>query len=68
VGKGERERAYRTSQRRPSVAVCFPVLSSFRTKDCRSSDSRGAASCLSLIFCRRISFILGVCVAGTTQD
>jgi hypothetical protein len=52
----EREEAYRTSQRRPSAAVCFLVLSSFRTRDCRSSDSRGAASCLSLIFCRIFKF------------
>ena len=29
--RGNRERTYRTSQTRPSVAVCFFVLSSLRT-------------------------------------
>lgn len=41
---------YRTSQRRPSVAVCFFVLSSFRTRDWRVSDSEGAASWRSRTF------------------
>jgi hypothetical protein len=34
----------RTSQTRPSVAVCFFVLSSLRTRSWIVSDSRGAAS------------------------
>ena len=41
---------YRTSQRRPSVAVCFFVLSSFRTRDWSVSDSEGAASWRSRTF------------------
>ena len=48
---GARDCAYRTSQTRPSVAVCFFVLSSLRTSCWSDSDSRGAESCLSLIFC-----------------
>lgn len=46
VGEGK----YRTSQRRPSVAVCFFVLSSLRTRDWRVSDSEGAASWRSRTF------------------
>ena len=50
-GKGrEGEGGYRTSQRRPSVAVCFFVLSSLRTRDWRVSDSEGAASWRSRTF------------------
>lgn len=40
----------RTSQRRPSVAVCFFVFSSFRQRSWTFSDSAGAASCLSRSF------------------
>lgn len=40
----------RTSHRRPSVAVCFFVLSSLRTRDWRVSDSAGAASWRSRTF------------------
>lgn len=48
---GKRRRGgYRTSQRRPSVATCFFVLSSFRTRDCSVSDSEGAASWRSRTF------------------
>ncbi len=47
---GQGRGVYRTSQRRPSVAVCFFVLSSFRTRDWRVSDSEGAASWRSRTF------------------
>jgi len=40
----------RTSQTRPSVAVCFFDFISLITRDWRVSDSAGKASCLSLIF------------------
>jgi hypothetical protein len=33
---------YRTSQRRPSVALCCPDFSSLRTRSCRVWDSAGA--------------------------
>lgn len=41
---------YRTSQTKPSEAVCFFVLSSLITRSCRVPDSRGAASWRSRIF------------------
>lgn len=41
---------YRFSHTRPSVAVCFFSLSSFRTSSCSVPESVGAASCRSLIF------------------
>ena len=40
----------RTSQRRPSDAVCFFVFSSFRTRDWRDWESFGAASWRSRTF------------------
>jgi len=43
--------AYRFSHTRPSVAVCFFSLSSFRASSWSDSDWAGAASCLSRIFC-----------------
>jgi hypothetical protein len=46
-GKG----MYRVSHRRPSVAVCFFSLSSLRQSSWRVSESAGAASCRSRIFC-----------------
>jgi hypothetical protein len=42
---------YRVSHRRPSVAVCFFSLSSLRQSSWRVSESAGAASCRSRIFC-----------------
>jgi hypothetical protein len=41
---------YRFSHKRPSVAVCFFSLSSFRTRSWRVSERAGAASCRSRIF------------------
>ena len=41
----------RTSHRRPSVAVCFFVLSSLRTRDWRVEESPGEASWRSRTFC-----------------
>jgi len=47
--------SYLTSQTRPSVATCFPVLSSLRTRSWRFSDSNGAANRLSFTFCRAVN-------------
>ena len=48
IGLLSRQRAilgtYRVSQRRPSAAVCFFVLSSLMTRDWRVDDSAGEAS------------------------
>lgn len=41
-GKHGCSRTYRTSQTRPSVAVCFFVASSFLTRSWRFSDAVGA--------------------------
>lgn len=49
--RGRGELSYRTSQRRPSVAVCFLALSSLRQRSWMFSDSPGAASWRSRIFC-----------------
>ena len=43
--------ANRTSQSRPSDAVCFFVLSSLTTRDWRDSDWAGEESWRSRIFC-----------------
>lgn len=40
----------RTSQRSPSVAVCFFVFSSLRTRDWRVEESAGETSCRSRTF------------------
>jgi hypothetical protein len=53
-GKG----MYRVSHRRPSVAVCFFSLSSLRQSSWRVSESAGAASCRSRIFCILFSYEL----------
>ena len=45
------EEMNRTSHNKPSVAVCFLIFNSFRTRDCRYSDSVGAANWRSLTFC-----------------
>lgn len=51
MGVGNRGKGrYRTSQTKPSDAVCFFVLSSLITRSCRVADSRGAASWRSRIF------------------
>lgn len=51
-GRGEGGRmTYRVSHRRPSVAVCFFALSSFRQRDWIVVESRGEASWRSRSFC-----------------
>lgn len=45
-----RHETYRTSQSKPSVAVCFLVLSSLTTRAWRFSDSEGVASWRSRTF------------------
>jgi hypothetical protein len=47
---------YRFSHKRPSVAVCFFSLSSFRTRSWRVSERAGAASCRSRIFYILLAF------------
>ncbi len=55
---GEEREMYRTSQTRPSVAVCFLVFNSLRTSSWRVAESAGAASCLSLSFWGFVSLIV----------
>jgi hypothetical protein len=50
LGKATRMPTYRFNQTRPSVATCFFVLSSLRTRSWRFSESMGAASWRSRIF------------------
>ena len=49
--RGGGKRRHRVSHRRPSVAVCFLVLSSFMQRDWMDSESKGAASWRSRSFC-----------------
>ena len=65
-GKRRREgvEAYRTSQVRPSVAVCFFAASSCSTSDWRSDESPGATSWRSRTFCERSVGGAGLVLGG----
>ena len=65
-GDGRGEEEYRVSHKRPSVAVCFFVLSSFTQRDWMVSESRGAASWRSRSFCWGLRW--SVTISGVVKE